>query len=180
LAQVAELEAKEEIEGTSDEHQFSNEITTDSPGVQAPPLMEEKEPTENAGAPKQKTEETARPAPPVEPSVSRTRAAVEETETTRAPAVSSEIPSPEREDSRPTSPAWTPEPTAPSPNSSTAVREEFEEKAPLPSANLVDEVLAMDSGNNIYGDFEDEDSGVGKDGGKKSRKEKREKHFFWE
>jgi hypothetical protein len=49
----------------------------------------------------------------------------------------------------------------------------------LPSSNLVDEVLAMDNGGDMYEDVSDDDEEDGEKG-RKGRKQKKEKHFFWE
>lgn len=49
------------------------------------------------------------------------------------------------------------------------------------SANLVDEVLAMDDADEtIFGDFPDDENPEGRERGRKGRKDKKEKHFFWE
>ncbi|MDD5749065.1 MAG: DivIVA domain-containing protein [Actinomycetota bacterium] len=48
------------------------------------------------------------------------------------------------------------------------------------NSNLVDEILALEEGENIYSDFlKEEDTSI-ESRSKKARKEKRDKHFFWE
>lgn len=48
------------------------------------------------------------------------------------------------------------------------------------SSNLVQEVLAVDMEDDIYSLLEEDDSDETRARGRKSRREKREKHFFWE
>jgi cell division initiation protein len=60
------------------------------------------------------------------------------------------------------------------------VKEEHPTKGETPSSsNLVDEVLAMEEGSEIYSPFLDEKE-TEESKGRKSRKERKEKHFFWE
>ena len=49
-----------------------------------------------------------------------------------------------------------------------------------PSSNLVDEVLAVDAADDPYGDIGDEDLPEMKDKNRKGRRDKKDKHFFWE
>jgi len=48
------------------------------------------------------------------------------------------------------------------------------------SSNLVQEVLAVDMEDDIYSLLEEDDSDETRTRGRKSRRDKREKHFFWE
>ena len=66
-----------------------------------------------------------------------------------------------------------------SPQEPPAPKEDAGETAKGPaSSNLVDEVLAIDEGKNIYEEIGGEEQPEAK--GRRSRKDKREKHFFWE
>jgi len=72
-----------------------------------------------------------------------------------------------------------------SPQTFVQTREPFETpvESRLPTANLVDEVLAMDEGGDIYSELgENGDEGEQERESKvrKTKKEKKDKHFFWE
>ena len=61
-----------------------------------------------------------------------------------------------------------------------SVKEEPEVKPP-PSSNLVEEVLSMEGDEGIFGDFTEDGNGAeAENKHKRNRKEKRDKHFFWE
>ena len=172
LAQVADLEARDEADALVEDVAPDSESQAPVPDVQPPPLIEvEKETDAPAGEKVEALDEApgAAAAPPL----------------VEAPVIAP--PPPERPAVPPPSAEQQAGAQAP-PLEAREVRRHIEtpvaaveqppEKLAPPSSNLVEEVLAMDNGDDIYEGLDD--SGEEDDKGRKSRKQKREKHFFWE
>jgi len=78
------------------------------------------------------------------------------------------------------SPEATGEPSKGKGATAVSVKDEPEVKPPT-SSNLVEEVLSMEGDEGIFGDFTEDGNGADTENKrKKNRKEKRDKHFFWE
>ncbi|MBU4489198.1 MAG: DivIVA domain-containing protein [Actinobacteria bacterium] len=61
-----------------------------------------------------------------------------------------------------------------------SVKQESEADSPQ-SSKLVEEVLSIDGDEDVFGEFAEDGNGEGRgSAGSKNRKEKRDKHFFWE
>lgn len=187
LAQVSDIESREDAE--ADIEELSPPEPPKAPAeVKPPPLVEESlefKPPQGSSKPKEVPEapppvDTAPPAAkPQQSEGDNPRASAPVmppvvTENNRAASVEDVSP-PGASNSAAVAPG-----TAPEKNSTAvSVKEEPEVKAPSGS-NLVDEVLAMDGEDDIYDEFTEEEKSPGPERVKKSRKEKRDKHFFWE
>jgi cell division initiation protein len=184
LAEVEELEAKDRDEETvespararrevrrQEKPQPLIEDEELEPRISRTEKVEEAEPVaeEEAGN-KTQPEKPAEPAADEAPRAEEKPAAEEPPRAEEKPAAGGAQPSAveEEEAAGKTS-------TGPPPKPPEDAREREEGPA---SSNLVDEVLAMDEGKNIYDEIGGEEQPEAK--GRRSRKDKREKHFFWE
>lgn len=181
LAQVAELEAREDADADADDSQFRTETVKvpnaarpvgggNPPVVEPPVLLDEGNSVTEGNL-------ASEPGVVLEPAESPAatergvtgKSSDNPVETDRAAMAPARIVEDVGGDSEPLPTAETPPVTA---------DEQGDTPAP-PSSNLVDEVLAMDNGDDVYAGFED---GEGEENarGKKGRKQKKDKHFFWE
>ena len=172
LAQVADLEARDEADALLEDVAPDSEAQVPVPDVQPPPLIEAEKETDSPAGEKVEALDEAPDAAAAPPLV-------------EAPVIAP--PPPERRAVPPPSAEHQAGAQAP-PLEARDVQRHIEtpvaavekppEKPAPPSSNLVEEVLAMDNGDDIYEGLDD--SGEEDDKGRKSRKQKREKHFFWE
>lgn len=193
LAQVQELESKEnefsevEVKAESDSFRATK--------VEEPPLVEEEVPADISVTEEQSVEvETKTAAEPEEAKRTQQDQPVEESQVQRKqqpPATEVK----EEQGPPPAEAVSEPKRVSPGEVSDNRVREKrvepevratppIEKKEPrdqevVPSSNLVDEVLAIEGEEQIYGDFENSEQETDEEvqGRKKS---KRDKHFFWE
>ncbi len=194
LAQVADIEARERAEGGVDETAFSSEVPVAPANIEPPPLVDRTADAvpEAAGDPEAPPPVEAVAAPGGMPAPSPVQPSDPAVDVVPTPLVDAftEGPIPEVTPSpvsvqmaearltEPVAAAAVGVASAAIATEEAPVGEVRSQPAP-PSSNLVDEVLAMDNGGDIYEDISDDDEENG-DKGRKGRKQKREKHFFWE
>jgi cell division initiation protein len=187
LAQVGEWESRDEAEGIVVEPTPAVEQLTQA--VKPPPSIKEEAAVPQPVQPPVVGEAPdPAPASPAAPAAVERQTSVEETPMPAEVQAPAAAPPPGPPVERPGSPeapvAREMREVAP-PQRQPEARQQAqgagpEEKVAPPSSNLVDEVLAMDSADeSIFGELEDDPEGD-TDKGKKGRKEKRDKHFFWE
>ncbi len=177
LREVESLESPEDNDLLVDEASFAGEETR-LDAVVPPPLVEEARVQKPPAAVQPAAKPPAEPAaPPAEPP----RAAPEPKMETLPPAEPKlPVPEPKVE----AAPAAKPPAPAPAPRAVEVEPAPVEPAKPAPgpgespvqSSRLVDEVLAIDSADDVYGELAEEDTETER----RVRKEKKEKHFFWE
>lgn len=194
LAQLADIEAREKAEAAGEEPAFSTQVPSAPVNVQPPPLVDRTEEaageaTGEAEAPPAVEVVAAQGGMPAQAPVQPSSPAVEVTPTppvavftaadipeVTPPKVS--VPMAEARLTEPVTATAVGVPSAAIATEEAPAAQVYSQPAP-PSSNLVDEVLALDNGGDMYEDVSGDDEEDGEKG-RKGRKQKKEKHFFWE
>lgn len=183
LAQVEELESKDESEMAAEAAVFEDEVV--QPTSQTPPLLETPPPVPPPPNPQGSVTATppapAKEAPREVPTTHELEDAAARQEQP-PPQTTAEMKHTEVAVKRSGNAGSAGKAPRASRETSTPQGDIVVEEAPA-SANLVDELLSVEGSDDVYAEFSEakEEGALGREQrGKKTRKEKRDKHFFWE